>query len=67
MEIMVTDKKRLVDPEPIVMYMAIMATYAASVATHNYVRSHERPLPTNTRRAVLGTSTEFMTLFDEFA
>ncbi len=50
---MVTDKKKLIYPEPIVIYMAIMATYAASVATLNYVRSHERPLPSHTRRAVL--------------
>lgn len=48
-----TDKKRLIDPEPISIYMAIMATYAASVASLNYVRSHERPVPTFTRRAVV--------------
>lgn len=48
-----TDKNRLIDPEPITIYLAIMATYAASVASLNYVRSHERPLPSFTRRAVV--------------
>jgi len=49
----VSDLKRKIDPEPISIFMAIMATYAASVSSLNYIKSHERPLPSQTRRAVL--------------
>jgi len=40
---------RRTDPEPITIYMAILATYAASVATVNYVKANYKPLPTKVR------------------
>lgn len=46
------DLKRKIDPEPISIYMALMATLAASVASLNYIKSHRKPLPSRTREAV---------------
>lgn len=48
-----TTSHRKIDPEPITIFMAIMATYAASVATLNYVKSHHKPLPSKTRYRIL--------------
>jgi hypothetical protein len=31
---------RHIDPEPITIYLAIVATYSASVATVNYLKTH---------------------------
>lgn len=38
-----------IDPEPITIFMAIAAAYAASVATVNFVKTHFPPLPTRLR------------------
>ena len=38
-----------VDSEPITIYVAIAATYAASVATANYIKTHYGALPTRVR------------------
>ncbi len=53
-----SDLKRKIDPEPISIYMALMATLAASVASLNYIKSHRKPLPTQTREAVYDDVTE---------
>lgn len=47
------DLERRIDPEPIAIFMALMATYAASIASLNYVKSHRRPIPSQTRRSVV--------------
>ena len=38
-----------IDPEPISIYLAILATFTASVAAVNYVKMHHRPEPTRVR------------------
>jgi hypothetical protein len=40
---------RRIDPDPITIYMAIVATYSASVATVNYLKTHYKQLPTKSR------------------
>jgi hypothetical protein len=50
--------ERRIDPEPISIYMALMATLAASVASMNYIKSHRKPLPSRTRRAVYDDVTQ---------
>ncbi len=44
---------RRIDPEPITIFAAIVSTYAATVATVNYIKSHYRPLPSAIRARVL--------------
>lgn len=56
---------RKVDPEPITIFMAIMATYAASVASLNYVKSHHKPLPSRTRYRVLSDVNKISALIHE--
>ncbi len=48
---------RRVDPEPITVYLAVLATISASIAAANYVRSHMRPPPTKTRGEILDALT----------
>lgn len=40
---------RRIDPDPITIYMAIVATCAAAVGTVNLMKSHYKPLPTKVR------------------
>jgi hypothetical protein len=49
---------RRIDPEPISIYMAIMATFAASVAAVNYVKTHHRPLPSKVRSELVSLLAE---------
>ena len=58
-------RQRKIDPEPISIFMAVMATYAASVASLNYVKSHYRPLPSKVRHRVLGDVNKISTLIHE--
>ena len=44
---------RRIDPEPITIYMAIVGTVAASVATVNYIKTHYKPLPSSVRAKLL--------------
>jgi hypothetical protein len=44
---------RRIDPEPITIYMAVAATYAAAVATVNFVKTHYPTLPTQVRAGLL--------------
>lgn len=41
---------RRIDPEPITIYLAIAATFTATVAAANYVKTHHGPLPTAIRQ-----------------
>jgi hypothetical protein len=52
----VTTKR--IDPEPISIFMAAMATYAAAVATVNFVKTHYKPLPTTVRTRLLQALTQ---------
>ena len=56
---------RKIDPEPITIFMAIMATYAASVASLNYVKSHHKPLPSKTRYRVISDVNKISSLLHE--
>lgn len=49
---------RRIDPEPITIYLAIAATFTATVAAANYVKTHHRPLPTAIRRKLAGSLAE---------
>lgn len=49
---------RRIDPEPITIYMAIAATYAASVATVNYLKTHYAALPTQIRAKLVTSLTK---------
>lgn len=49
---------RRLDPDPFSIFAAIVATYAASVATVNFVKSHYRPLPTQVRAKLVFSLTE---------
>ncbi len=49
---------RRIDPEPITIFMAIMATFSASVAAVNYVKTHHRPLPTKVRAELMSLLAE---------
>jgi hypothetical protein len=49
---------RRVDPEPITIFMAIVATYTASVSTANFVKTHYKALPTRVRSKLLASLTE---------
>lgn len=40
---------RRIDPEPITIYLAIAATFSATVAAANYVKTHYKPLPSAVR------------------
>jgi hypothetical protein len=43
---------RRIDPEPITIYLAIVATFTASVAAANYIKTHYKPLPSAVRAGV---------------
>jgi uncharacterized coiled-coil protein SlyX len=43
---------RRIDPEPITIYLAIVATFTASVAAANYVKTHCKPLPSSVRMRI---------------
>lgn len=58
-------RQRRIDPEPITIFMAVMAVYGASVASLNYVRSHHHPLPSATRNRVLANINKIDTLLHE--
>ena len=49
---------RRIDPEPVTIFAAIVATYAATVATINYIKSHHKPLPSVVRAKLLKQLTE---------
>jgi hypothetical protein len=49
---------RRIDPEPIAIFMAIMAAFSASVAAVNYVKTHHRPLPTKVRAELIWLLTD---------
>ena len=44
-----------IDPEPIIIFAAVVATYSAAVATINYVKTHYKPLPSAVRAKVLAS------------
>ena len=48
------DTKRI-DPEPIVIFAAVVATYSAAVSTVNYIKTHYKPLPSVARAKVLAS------------
>ena len=43
---------RRIDPEPVTIYLAIVATFTASVAAVNYIKTHHKPLPSTVRANV---------------
>jgi len=43
---------RRIDPEPITIYLAIAATFTATVAAANYIKTHFEPLPSSVRRRI---------------
>ena len=47
--------QRRIDPEPITIYMAIVATIAASIAAANYARTHLKPAQSEVRSDILNT------------
>lgn len=49
---------RRIDPEPITIYLAIVATFTASVAAVNYIKTHQKPLPSQMRESVSHALTE---------
>ena len=51
-------QQRRIDPEPITIYMAVVATIAASIAAANYARTHLKPAPSEMRWEILDTLTE---------
>jgi hypothetical protein len=49
--------ERRVDPEPITIYLAILATVSASIAAANYARTHLKPAPSKVRGEILAALT----------
>jgi hypothetical protein len=49
---------RRLDPEPITIYLAAMATLSLGIAAANYAKTHFKPLPSQVRRTVISLLTE---------
>lgn len=46
-------RNRRIDPEPITIYLAVVATISASITAANYARTHLKPPPSKIRGAIL--------------
>lgn len=60
-----TTRKNRIDPEPITIFMAVMAGYGASVASINFIKTHLKPLPTKMRNRVLSNINKIDALIQE--
>lgn len=44
---------RRIDPEPVTIYLALMATFSASITALNYVKTHRRMVPSRVRARIV--------------